>query len=180
METWVAVPGYEGWYEISDHGRVKSLKRMHHGLCTDHRILIPLLYRKGYLKTHFATCGGTRSIKRVFLHRAVYEAFHGPIPDGLTINHKDGNKANNRLDNLEVATMRQQTDHAIANGLRYQTENGERRRTATITDETARAIFRLYDEGRGTRICELSRQFGVRYGTVQRIVYKSRWLHIHH
>jgi hypothetical protein len=48
-----------------------------------------------------------------YVHRLVYESFRGPIPDGLEINHIDGNKKNNSLENLEAVTRKQNLHHAV-------------------------------------------------------------------
>lgn len=69
----------------------------------------------GYLQVR-ATVDGRRWY--ACAHRLVWQRFHGPIPDGLTINHRDGIKTNNRPSNLELATDAEQAAHAIALGLR--------------------------------------------------------------
>jgi len=66
---------------------------------------------KGYLQVR-VMIDGIRA--EVFAHRVVWISANGPIPDGLTINHKDGVRANNQLDNLELATMKEQVAHAIS------------------------------------------------------------------
>ena len=55
--------------------------------------------------------------KHVRPHRLIYEAFYGRIPEGYQINHKDGNKRNNNLDNMELVTNSENTQHGYDNGL---------------------------------------------------------------
>lgn len=59
--------------------------------------------KDGYLKV--VICKFKRS-HNFFVHRIVYEAFHGPIPDGVTVDHIDGNKLNNHIDNLQLLSVR--------------------------------------------------------------------------
>lgn len=68
---------------------------------------------KGYLRVSIARPGG---LAIVMAHCLVYEVFIGPIPDGLEINHKNLIKTDNRVDNLEVMTGAQNTQHAYDNG----------------------------------------------------------------
>lgn len=108
-ETWAPVAGHEGFYVVSDHGHVKSLLFDPVG-----RPMTPLVYRKGYLKFAFARPAYSRD----FAHRVVWQAFRGPIPEGVTVNHINGIKNDNRLDNLELASHAEQFAHAIRAGLR--------------------------------------------------------------
>jgi hypothetical protein len=56
---------------------------------------------------------GTRKRTVVYAHRLVYRYFHGPIPDNVTVNHKDGVRTNNQPENLELATHKEQIAHSI-------------------------------------------------------------------
>ena len=92
-EIWKPVLGFEGRYEVSNLGNVKSLTR--------NKLLKPRSNQK-YL---FVALG--KSHKPKYIHRAVWEAFNGPIPEGLQINHNDENKLNNSLSNLSLVTPRE-------------------------------------------------------------------------
>ena len=92
MEIWKDIKGYEGLYQISSHGRVKSLFRYK-------KILKPALQTKGYF--YVSLC---KPNKNFTIHRLVAEAFI-PNPDNLPcVNHKDEDKTNNHVDNLEWCT----------------------------------------------------------------------------
>ena len=96
-EIWKPVLGFEGRYEVSNLGNVKSLTR--------NKLLKPASTRasnRGYL---FVQLGKDHKLK--YIHRAVWEAFNGPIPEGLQINHLDENKLNNSLNNLSLVTHRE-------------------------------------------------------------------------
>jgi hypothetical protein len=75
-----------------------------------YRMLKPRLDTKHYMQVDFVR-NGTYTRKRV--HRVIWEAFKGPIEGRLEINHKDLDRTNNRLDNLEVVTHQQNLQHAI-------------------------------------------------------------------
>lgn len=117
-EEWRAVPGYEGRYEVSDLGRVKSLsflQRWRHGLRrTKERILAQQTINSGYRVVHLHI-DGVRSAKTV--HRLVAEVFCPGFDPALDVNHIDGDKQNNRAPNLEWLIRTANHDHAVSLGL---------------------------------------------------------------
>jgi len=105
-EIWKDIIGYEGLYLVSNHGRILSYAR------TKKRIMKPSINTKGYPQVNLWK-NETKSIYRV--HRLVLETFKG-ISD-LQVNHKDGVKTNNSLENLEYCTNEENKNHAVKNGL---------------------------------------------------------------
>lgn len=95
MEQWKPIKDYEGLYEVSDAGKVRSLK---FGKVKE---LSPGDKGNGYLFIDLCKEGKR---KRFFIHRLVVQAFISEIPKGLVVNHKDENKQNNNVDNLEICT----------------------------------------------------------------------------
>ena len=119
METWLPVKGFEGLYEISDLGRVKSLPRNYgYGIIKGETILRQKKDR-GYCRVALC-CSGEKQFYQV--HRLVAEAFI-PNPDNLpVVNHMDENKANNCVGNLMWCTHRENSNwgncrNKISNGV---------------------------------------------------------------
>lgn len=102
LENWRPVPGYEGLYEASDHGRVRSLDRIDsRGNRALGRVLLPDVRPSGHLRVSLCRNG---RVKRMWVHRLVLSIFVGPCPDGLEGCHDDGDPANNAVDNLRWDT----------------------------------------------------------------------------
>lgn len=122
-EIWKPVVGYEGLYEVSDHGRVRSLDRSAHIACrwggTATRLIRGRVMRatdngRGYLMVHLST-NGYRDPRLV--HRLVAEAFVPVAEERQFVNHRDGDKTNNTASNLEWCTRAENMAHAHSNGL---------------------------------------------------------------
>ena len=103
FERWLPVAGFEGSYEISDWGRVRSIARprVAGGLITARPTV------KGYLK---APLWKNNKQHWIAVHRLVMVAFVGPRPTGLVTDHIDGNKSNNALPNLRYVTPRENAE----------------------------------------------------------------------
>ena len=91
-EIWVSVPEYEGFYEVSNKGRLKSLTSL------TKRLKTVTIMKDGYCRVTLSKNGIN---KKALLHRVVAAAFIGK-PNGLTVNHKDGNKFNNKVETTWV------------------------------------------------------------------------------
>ena len=138
-ERWLPVIGYEGWYEVSDLGRVKRVSAGQGAIAG--RILSSCGDGRGYLFVGLSI-NGTRRHYRV--HRLVAVAFLGTCPEGKEVNHKDGNKTNNYLENLEYMTRSENMCHAYKTGLASQRDknNGN----SKLIEEKACKIMRLLEK----------------------------------
>ncbi len=105
VEEWVPIAGYEGLYEISDQGRVRSLDYR----CTGRiQVLKPGMYGGGYLQVGLCKNGKREHYK---VHRLVAEAFLANAEGLPEVNHRDENKQNNCVDNLEWCDRRHNINH---------------------------------------------------------------------
>ena len=96
-EEWKDIKGFEGLYQVSNLGRIKSFYRL------EEKILKPLI-TKGY----YQVCLFKQAIKKKYLvHRLVWSAFNGSIPEGLQVNHINEIKSDNRLENLNLMTSKE-------------------------------------------------------------------------
>lgn len=148
MEKWLDVVGYEGIYEISDEGRVRSkegkttFSKQHGTRSWKGRLLKPRPSTQGYLRVSLFK---NKKRKEFLIHRLVAEAFI-PNPDNKEIiNHKDGNKRNNNLKNIEWCNYKDNLQHAYDNKL------NKREKTIKITNKATKQefVFRNMQEASG-------------------------------
>lgn len=189
-EVWRPVPGFEK-YEASNYGRVRRI--------STGRIQTRNRQRRGYPMVHCRVEGETRTF---LVHRAVWMAFHGSVPEGLQINHKDGDKFNSSLENLEVVTPSENILHALRTGLRRPTPKGhhvppekrargerhgshthpervargERNPNAKLTEKDVREIRALRSAGVPHK--ELACRYGVSLKTVKKAATGRGWAHV--
>lgn len=119
MENWKPVVGYEGFYEVSDHGRIRTVEHIASSSIRNggkrtvpSHMLKQHKKRTGYLMVDLCKEG---KIRTVSVHRIVADAFLGAEPQ-LQVNHKNLNKTDNRVSNLEWVTAKENTAHQRSNG----------------------------------------------------------------
>lgn len=170
-EVWKAVVGFEGHYEVSNLGRVRSLDRIVEWRPPYKRIFRGQLLKPRNHSAGYATVNLT-GYKQAYVHRLVAAAFIGQPPEGMTdVNHIDGNKRNNRLDNLEYCDRQRNMEHAIANGL--SDNSGENNGMAKWTQAH---IQRAYDlVASGATIAKAAMVCGMSVESVRMIVRGKRW-----
>jgi hypothetical protein len=119
MEVWKDVAGYEGLYQVSNEGQVKSLARTivrsdGQNKTIEEKVLKSGMSSKGYLQINLCRNGKQKTVK---IHRLVAETFIPNPKNKPEVNHKDGKKGNNLFSNLEWATPSENIRHAYHTGL---------------------------------------------------------------
>ncbi len=165
---WKEIDGYEGRYMISTKGDIVSLQRnCGLGSRKEERP------RKQSIKKGYATCGLSKNkiIKHHLVHRLVAIAFI-PNPNNYPqINHKDGNKTNNFVENLEWCDRSHNQIHAR----KLKLQGGERTNTAKLNERCVKAIRYLHPR-LTTR--ELAKAFNIGQATICKIINKEYWKYV--
>lgn len=120
-EIWRDIKGYEGLYQISNLGRIRK-----------YIILKQFLSHRGYLTTQLSK---KNKSKTFLVHRLVAKTFIPKINDKNQVNHKDGNKTNNKVENLEWCTNKENNTHAWKNGLMKRVVENNKKEVAQYTKE---------------------------------------------
>lgn len=199
MEDWRAVVGYEGIYSVSSLGRVRR-ERSSRGTCAG-RILCGSQQSEGYWRVGLSR---HRDQKVRLVHVLVAEAFLGPRPIGCEVNHINGVKTDNRAENLEWVTRKENIAHSVRTGLaafgdrngsRRHPERlrrgdanpmrarpdlvprGEKRGGAKLTPVRVRMIRMMRDD-EGATYAEIARRFGISPVTAFRVAKRLKWRHV--
>jgi len=165
-----------GYFSIEKDGTIwRLLRRNKYGGYTDTKTNISKQYKKGYVIVvfQFNRGKGKKPIQTTCkAHRMVYTYFKGEIPKGLTINHIDGNRSNNKPENLEIATYKYQIEHATyILGTRLFIEH--RNPMSKMTEDDYKILKKLADEGK--RVIEISKYFSfMTYGGIKKAVCRYR------
>lgn len=151
-----------GLLRIDDEGRIWRRKGRRH-------VRAEKLTGNGYLQVRWMVMGKRH---HALAHRLVWRHFKGSIPDRLTINHKDGDKANNNLGNLELATYSEQAIHA-RRVLGKCRQDGEKNPAAKLTASEVVEIRRQRKSGQSLKA--IAALFGISDKTVSKIALGHRW-----
>jgi hypothetical protein len=169
---WRSAKGYEGWYDVSSDGLVRRSPDAPPRKATyPGRILNPDCatgYNRVYLQVNGKVC-------RELVHRLVAMAFLPTVASGRHVNHMDGNKLNNRVDNLEWATPRENTRHAWRTGLCTPVQ-GERSGNSKLCDND---VYIIRCAARhGIPLSMIASRYGVTYQLIYQIATFKIWRHL--
>lgn len=172
-EKWKPIAGF--FNEVSNLGRVRSVThKAGNGKTYQGKILKPIITKSGYVNVCLTTGENENRItKRV--HRLVAEAFCENPEDKDEINHKDGDKENNRAENLEWVTRNENEQHAYDNNL-IKVLKGSEKPCAKLDEEDIRNIRKEYENG--CLQIELAEEYGVARQTISSIVTRKAWTHV--
>jgi len=177
-EEWKAIPGYEGMYEVSNWGRVRSFVKIG-------RKLNELTPKPRFLTIHIrfdryqsVDLTKNRVREKVHVHRLVAKAFIGPIGKGMHVAHLDGNPSNNDLTNLRICSPKENESHKKDHGTYYGRgiTPGQDCWRAKLRDEQVIEMRDLSKAGWSQQ--ELADRFSVTQTNVSLIVRRKTWSHI--
>lgn len=172
MELWRDIPEYEGFYQVSDDGRVRRLWQVlpsvfASGVRKHRNYLKPGRNNQGRLQVALSKNG---EVTRFQVHRLVLLAFTGPCPDGMESCHNDGDHTNNRIINLRWDTRYGNRADAIRHGTQ---PRGETSAKAKLTEQDVRDIRASSESERA-----MARKYGVSQVAVHYIRTRRTWKHV--
>lgn len=168
-ERWLPVPGYEGRYDVSDLGRVRSRKKDRR-TASRGGVLKPGLNGAGYL---IVVLYRGRERWTVAIHRLVLLAFVGPCPDGQEVRHGPNGRLDNRLSQLRYGTPCENYEDQRRDGT---ARRGGQYAHAKLTDQIVLACRNRAAAGETSK--SLAAEFGVAASTIQRIIRGQKWSYL--
>lgn len=166
-EVWKDIKGFEGLYMVSNIGNVKRLKSK---WVLNERLIGRLVDRDGYFRR--TLCKNSLS-KQITEHRLVATTFIENPENKLTINHINGIKTDNRVENLEWNTNLENKQHAVSSGLTNL--KGTNHPRCKLSDKD---VLEIREIGFSQTRTALSKKYGVSRITILRIIKRSNWNHI--
>jgi hypothetical protein len=162
-EIWKDVEGYEGKYQVSSFGRVRSFKQ------TNIYYFRGDKNHKGYIRVQLSN----GKAKAFSIHRLVCKAFHPNPENKPAVNHKNGVKDDNRAQNLEWVTHSENHKHAFKNG--YMCKKGVKHHYAKLTEEQA---FEIKYGHKDLLQREMAELYGLTVASINDIIKGRTWKHI--
>lgn len=172
METWKPIEWTDGWYEVSDLGRVRSYRqRFCNTRAAEPALMATPVSKRGYRVVRIRL--GRNGLHGI--HRLVCEAFHGTPPEGRNdCRHLDGDELNNLASNLAWGSRAENMADTKALGRH---NHGETHSQAKLTATIVREIRRLYAAGE-LNMPQIARRFHITDGHVCNIVNRKAWSHL--
>lgn len=183
LEKWKQIVGYEGFYEISNRGRVKSCERR----VVNHQSGSTRLIQEKILKITSKSSGGyfmvflSKDGKRelFYIHRLVAEHFVPNPKNKPFVNHLDCNKQNNDEENLTFVTRVENDRHAFRHGLKVPPVlRGERNHQSKLNEKQVRVVRHLHKINPKLSYASIGRLFNVSRFIIRSICKKYTWDHV--
>lgn len=176
IEVWKDIKGYEGHYQVSDLGRVKSLSRVvksRVGVFGTKKEIILKTFKNGdgYLKYKLCINGKEKS---VISHRLVANEFLENPFNKPQVNHKNGIKDDNRVDNLEWVTSSENVIHSLANNLKIPQKGSEH----GMSKLTEKEVLEIRAIGRTKTLKEVGKMYNVDMSLISLILLNKIWNHV--
>jgi len=178
-ENWKDIKGYEGLYQVSNLGRVKSLERYCDDSIGRHRLLKERILKPGLTgnkkHNHKTVCFREDNAPYYYLvHRLVLIAFSGDCPEGMEASHLDGDSLNNNKDNLSWETHKENNDRRIGHGT---DQFGERNPRSKFTDAEIIKMREKYSDRR-ISLKEIGKIYNVNGSCIGDILSRRTWRHV--
>jgi len=170
-EIWKDIPNYEGLYQASNYGQIKSLaKKYGNNGYHKQRILKPGKDKDGYLHILLSK----NNVRRyTTVHKLVLETFIGPCPPGMQCRHLNENPKNNKSDNLKWGTPKENKADSIKHGT---SRRGSKHGSSKLNNNKIRKIRKLHLEGKSNT--EIAKIFDITQSNVSYIINNKTWRHI--
>lgn len=165
-EIWKVINDFNN-YEVSNMGRVRRIKYTDPASAKKYkipRICSYIIDKDGYLRVQLSQNGQRKSR---FVHRLVAQAFISNNDSKPTVNHIDGNKKNNCINNLEWASIKEQNNHALKNGLRNMKNDGCSKQVAQY--DMNMNLIKIYPSAN-----EAKRQTGFSQGHISEVCRREK------
>ena len=169
-ERWLPVPGYEGFYDISDLGNVRSIRHMTRAGWRGGQLLRQFTDADGYCRVNLSRLGVVRSVT---VHTLVLRAFVGEPEPGQEGRHGPNGKRDNRLTELCWGTRLENAEDKRRDGTMAR---GERQGNSRLTAEIVREIRRRLADHEPQQV--LANEFGISQPHVSRIALRQTWAHV--
>lgn len=189
MEIWKDIKGFEGYYQINQYGDVRGVERLVNHYLGGKRRLKSRIVKQSIGTIGYPVVQLWRDNKKgtLYIHRLTAENFIPNPENKEEVNHKDGNKANNSLENLEWVSRKENMNHAYENGLIKESTNankngkiqGEKNYQAKLTESDIFFIRKNSIKNGGLHTYrELAKKFNVSNANISNIVNKKIWKHV--
>lgn len=180
-EIWKDIVGYEGFYQVSNLGRVKSVARIvikinWQGTRSENPIpeKIRKLTSEGKYKHLYLPLWKDDKGKNFKIHRLVLQAFIGPCPKGMEGCHNDGDPENNKLDNLRWDTHKNNHQDRLRHGT---SNRGAKNGSTKLTEEIVIEMRKMYATG-NYLMKEVAEAFGVHKNSIRPIIKGETWKYV--
>ena len=174
MEVWKDIKGYEGYYQISNFGRVKRLATKVSGKLGSIRSLPERMITPRKQNDYLCVALQNNNRVNIRIHRLVAIHFIPNTKNRLEINHIDGDKKNNNVDNLEWCTRKENVNHAHKIGL-VKKRLGEQ---ANFSKLTEKQVIEIKYNTKSMTLKKISLIYGVSPDCIWRIKAGKNWKHV--
>jgi len=175
---WKDIGDYDGLYVVNKTGDVKSLSKLQYNGVSHYyskeRILKHIKTKKGYHTVFLFKEGNS---KQFYVHRLLAMAFIVNKENKKTVNHINGVKSDNNIENLEWNTYSENNHHAYKNGLK-KSNKGSSCKNSKLNEKTVIEIRALFNNNKSLNKAKLSRKYNVVQSVIHNVINKKSWKHV--